>query len=285
MNHIVLSVFLSTFLFAGVTQPATAETATIATASNFKATMQQLISAFEAKHPHKIQQINASSGVLYNQIIHGAPFHALLSADSRYPNLLELNGTGIAHTRFTYAQGQLVIVFSKQPQVRQLSKPLTEPSVIEQLTQHLTQGRKVALANPQTAPYGIAAKQVLTRLELWQAHRRQWVRGTNITQSYQFIASHNVAIGFAALSQLLSSGVDNGLEIAADSDINRDFDYWLVPRQWYEPIRQQAILLQLGQHNRAAKDFLTFIKTQQAHIIIRQYGYKTTTESLRAKPL
>ncbi|MEE8056329.1 MAG: molybdate ABC transporter substrate-binding protein [Pseudomonadales bacterium] len=247
-------------------QQAIAATATIATASNFKIAMNELTAIFETDHPHQLRQINASSGVLYNQISHGAPFDVLLAANSRYPSELENQGAGVTGSRFTYAEGNLVLVFSKtfsknlaipSPNLAVNLSTNTEQAFINALKTTLNGGGKVAIANPDTAPYGIAAQQTLKQLRLWKDRQSQWVRGANIAQCFQFVATGNASLGLVALAQVQHT----------------DLDYWRVPNHWHQPIRQQAILLQSGQHNPAALEFLAFLKTPKAKTIIRRHGY------------
>ena len=257
--QLITTLYLCLFL-----QQATAATATIATASNFKVAMNALIAAFEAQQPHQLRQINASSGVLFNQITHGAPFDVLLAADRRYPLELEKRGLGITASRFTYAEGKLVLVASqafsntlashKTPATTATDKPLTFQQA---LTAALSNNSKIAIANPTTAPYGMAAQQTLEQLKLWQQHPLQWVKGANIAQSLQYVVTGNASLGFVARAQLQS------LEL----------DYWSIPEHYYQPIRQQAILLQFGQHNPAATAFLDFLKSSEAKAIIRHQGY------------
>ncbi|MFA7555379.1 MAG: molybdate ABC transporter substrate-binding protein [Spongiibacteraceae bacterium] len=243
---------------------AKAESATIATASNFKATMTELMAAFEQGHPqHQLRQINAASGLLYNQIIQGAPFDVFLAADSRYPRELEQRGTGISQSRFSYAQGRLVLMFAQKP-----PKPTatTETEFVAALKKAIASKGRIAIANSTTAPYGIAAIEVIEHLQLAAATQPRLVSGNNIGQTFQFVKTGNAALGFVALSQV-------SMPSTAQPQQSSNYYYWLIPEQWHQPIRQQAILLQFGQDNPAAVAFLAFLQTPQAHHIIRQYGY------------
>lgn len=237
---------------------AMAATATIATAANFKLTMTELISQFQSQQPHHLRQVNASSGVLFNQISHGAPFDVFLAANSRYPTALAEQGYADSNSLFTYAEGKLVLA-STTPLDN--SPARRQPNIADLLSQALQAGKKIAIANPETAPYGIAARQALQHLNLWQHHQPQLVRGNNAAQSVQFVATGNVSFGLVALSQ-------------AQNPLIGLF-YWPIPATWYQPIRQQAILLQSAQHNPAATAFLDFLKSREAKAIIRRHGYNT----------
>ncbi|WP_101758320.1 molybdate ABC transporter substrate-binding protein [Oceanicoccus sp. KOV_DT_Chl] len=231
-----------------------ADSALIASASNFQFAMRDLTTAFESQYPHQISQTYAASGVLYNQVKQGAPYHAILSANEIYPELLAQQGLGLNPTRFTYALGQLVLASTKK-------LPANDP---EQLTHYLTElvsaGGRIAIANTDTAPYGIAAQQTLASLKLWPLPKQQIIRGNNVGQTFQFVMTGNTDVGFVALSQRLQ-------------DKNSTLSYELIPQHWYQPIQQQAILLQSGQNNPAAIAFLAFLKTDQAKTIIQRHGY------------
>jgi len=238
-----------------------ADKATIASASNFKFTLEKLKVIFEDTHPHKITTVTAASGVLFNQARYGAPFDVFLSADSTRPKQLEEEEIAVKNTRFTYALGTLIITAQQNKQTDAIAKPGSTVNK-QQFIDFIRYGQsgKIAIANPKTAPYGIAAMQTLqsnftlVQLEKVQQHL---VTGTNINQSYQYIATGNATIGFAALAQTGNSSLA----------------YWLIPPHWYQPIRQQAILLQSGKNNQAAKAFLAFLKTPVAKDVIRRQGY------------
>lgn len=245
--------------------------------------MEQLIDAFAQQSEHSLIQVNASSGTLFNQINHGAPFDMLLSADLRYPMLLENSGKGVKGTLYSYAQGQLVLLFSQPPNASPDSEQQRFTNSIVAIQKRQA---KIAIANPTIAPYGIAARQALQYLQLWhqdnsgqvQDNRAQdsWVRGNNVGQAFQFVITGNAAAGFVARSQLvqLASSMDNGR-----ADKRRAPAYWNVPQDWYQPIRQGAILLQSARDNKAANTFLLFLQSDKAKRIIRDNGY-TLPEAL-----
>ena len=234
-----------------------AERATIAVASNFQGTFDILAEEFRQHSKHDLRIIVASTGTLFNQITHGAPFDVLLAADSVHPAQLEKNGLGIRGSRFTYGIGRLALVSYKErekPANNQASKRS------EVLTDLLTRSTgKVAIANPKFAPFGIAAQQALEHLDLWDTIQPRLVLGANIAQSFQFVSTGNAGSGLVALSQVLSKETPK--------------KYWEIPADWHQPILQQAILLQSGRNNKAALDFLDFLKQQQAKSSIKNQGY------------
>jgi molybdate transport system substrate-binding protein len=247
------------FLFGLMPVGARAEQALIAVAANFKSTALLLNQQFANRHPqHQLQFSSASTGILFNQIRHGAPFHALLAADAKSPQQLENLGSGIKNTRFTYALGQLVL--ASKTQIISNTKPHTS-DIKNLLQQHKNH---IAIANPKLAPYGLAAQQTLTTLSLWDDLKPILIQGNNISQTQQFVMTANASLGFISQSPLLDQ---------------HNIHFLQIPSDWHKPIRQQAILLQSGQNNQAAKDFLAFIKTSAAVNIIKQQGYRISDAS------
>jgi molybdate transport system substrate-binding protein len=250
----IFLLFSAWFVFAA----ASADTLRVGVASNFKTTLIDLSTAFEAEYSHKLTASYASSGVLYQQILHGARFDLLLAADQRYPQLLEAK-LGVAGSRFTYAIGGLVLAIN--PALNSPLNPDSEPQLL--LQQILSNGKKIAIANPDTAPYGIAARQALTAMGLWQNHSSQIARGNNVAQAFQFVVTGNVAAALVAQSQALQSQTQQFKQLT----------YVTIDPHGYQPIQQQAILLQSASNNKAALAFMAFLKSAAARDIIAQHGY------------
>jgi molybdate transport system substrate-binding protein len=219
----------------------------VAVASNFVPVMKAIKPRFERHSGHKLVLIAGSTGKHYAQIMHGAPFDIFFAADSRRPALLEKNGSGIAGTRFTYATGRIVIW---SPRPGYIDKTGTIPDDI----------RFLAIANPKLAPYGLAARQFLRERGIWIKFRQRLVRGENIAQTYQYVATGNAEVGIIALSQIRLPGK----RIAGS--------YWIVPESLHSPIHQQAIALN---KRKVVTEFLAFIKTDGIKRLISQYGYST----------
>ena len=223
----------------------------VAVAANFLATLNEIVSTFEQATGHAAAVSSGSSGKLYAQIKNGAPFDVFLSADVTRPKLMEEEGLAVQGSRFTYAVGRLT-----------LWSP--GPVVIEgNGTSMLLSDRVeyVAIANPKTAPYGAAAKEVLQALGLWERLQNRLVRGENIGQTFHFVFSKNAQLGFVALSQVL------GPKISGTG--NR----WDVPAHLHAPLRQQAVLLRHGQRNEAARALLDYVKEATSRNIIERFGY------------
>ena len=226
---------------------ARADTALIAVAANFAKTAERLAQGFAAASGHEIEISTGSTGTLAAQIRNGAPFTLFLSADEGRPMELEAEGLAVPGSRFTYAVGKLVL-WGPDPRwvVLDPAASLADPEL-----------KRLAIANPELAPYGRAAQEALTALGIWEGVQPKLVRGEDIAQTYQFVASRNAELGFVALSQVM------------DQSGSR----WEVPQDLYTPIRQQAVLLQPGKDNAAAKAFLDYLRSEPAREIIRAAGY------------
>ena len=224
----------------------------IAVASNFYPTMKELVTHFESITPNSdttnnIVLISGSSGKHYAQILNGAPFDLFFSADKLRPNMLEKEDIFNNQSRFTYALGKLA-----------LWSPFNEYVDSDGQVLYTDDFRFLAIANPRIAPYGVASKETLTSMNLWQDMEEKLVRGENIAQTFQFAKSGNAKLGFVSYSQILSLNSSS------------EGSYWLVPQDMYQPIEQQAILLK---DSSLGKDFLSFIMSDEALDIIKRNGY------------
>lgn len=230
---------------------ASQERVTVAVASNFARTATEIAARFTARTGHQTHIIAASTGKLYAQIINGAPYDVLLAADAERPRLLEEAGLGVAGTRFAYAFGTLVL-WSRDPVVATVG-------CREQLL-HL--GKKhLAIANPETAPYGVAAREFLLDAGLWEQVRPRLVLGENILQTLQFVASGNASLGLIAQSQ-------TGIPALPSPTCE-----WVVPTRTYSPLEQQAILLQRAADKKAASAFLNYLRGPAGREQIAGHGY------------
>ena len=246
---------LGAILLLGALPAAAESAATAAVASNFRATATALVAHFEAIHAHRIRISVASTGKHYAQIVNGAPFDLFLAADAERPRLLEESGIAVFGSRFTYANGRLVLWSSDKNTCNLNCRGLVESDF---------DGR-LAIANPDLAPYGVAARDVLQVLGRWDAlnAQRKLVIGENIAQAFQFVATGNARFGFVATSQLV-----------AMDDPRSAGCLWPVPAALHPPIAQQAVLLDRARDNPAALAFLEFLKSEAASAIITAYGYE-----------
>lgn len=235
-------------LFAG---GALADEVQVAVAANFTAPIQAIAPAFEQATGHKLVAAFGATGQFYAQIKHGAPFEVFLAADASTPARLESEGDAVPGSRFTYAIGGLALWSAD---VNSLDG---SPAAL-----HAGEFKHLAIANPQAAPYGLAAIQVLDKLGLREAVQAKLVEGQNITQAHQFVSTGNAELGFVALSQVYQNG-----QLSSGSA-------WIVPQALYDPIKQDALILKPGANNPAAAALVEYLKGPEAAKIIESFGYK-----------
>lgn len=224
---------------------AQADTVKVAVAANFTATMKELAGLFQRATGHSVLVSYGSTGKLYAQILHGAPYQVFLAADRERPALLHQAGRGMRPV--TYAIGRLAL-WSPDPELVDSEGLILHEGTIERL----------AIANPKTAPYGAGALQVLEALGVKDRLASRLVRGDNIAQTYQFVYTGNVPLGFVAASQVINS---------------KGGSYWMPPQAYYQPIRQDAILLSGEKPTEAALSFLQFLQSGEAREVIERFGY------------
>lgn len=236
-------------LLASASAGVVAEEAFIAVAANFTDATRKLAPMFEQASGHTVRVSYGSTGKLYAQIANGAPFEVFLAADTRRPALAEQAGLAVTGSRFVYARGRLALWS-------------TRPALFTDGAAWLKAGdfRHLALANPKTAPYGLAAQQVMEHLGLWSALSPRLVRGDSIAQTFQFVATGNAEAGFVACSQVKAWKQQNG-------------SLWEIPQEYYAPIDQSAVLLKKGADNPAARAFLDFLNSDSARRVITDFGY------------
>ncbi len=223
-------------IFLLFVSPVFADELYIAAASNFTKTIKHLVQEFGTKH--SINVSFGSTGQLYTQIKHGAPFDIFLAGDMERPQ--KLVAEGIANNLFVYARGRLILWTGQ-------SDLVVKDILIN------NQFKRLAIAHPKLAPYGKAAKQVLEKLGLWNKLQPKIIRGNNISQAYQFTVTINAELGFIALSQYQNTG-----------------SYWLIDENLYSPILQGAVSLN---QKPVTKDFIEFLHGTIAHKIIKESGY------------
>jgi len=238
-------------LAALVSVDARADTVQVAVAANFMAPMQRIAAEFERATGHAVRLSSGATGKLYAQIVNGAPFEVLLSADDETPQRLMAQGAAVANSRFTYAIGRLVLW---SPQAGRADGGAA--------VLHEGRFRHLAIASPKTAPYGAAAVQTLKSLGVHEALESKVVQGENIAQALQFVASGNAELGFVALAQLRQGDRPLGGSM------------WLVPAELHAPIRQDAVLLARARDKPAALALLRFLQGERGRTIVRESGYE-----------
>ncbi|MBF0152737.1 MAG: molybdate ABC transporter substrate-binding protein [Magnetococcales bacterium] len=230
--------------------PVLADRVQVAVAANFTGPAKVIAADFEKETGHKAELAFGATGKFYAQIKNGAPFEVLLAADAETPAKLEQEGGAVGGSRFTYAVGKLVLWSLR-------------PGYVDDRGEVLQKGgfSHLAVADPKLAPYGAAAMESLTALDLLQAVQPKFVQGESIAQTYQFVASGNAELGFLALSQIMKNN-----KIAEGSA-------WIVPARLHQPIRQDAVILDKGRDNVAARAWMDFLKGDKARMVMRSFGY------------
>lgn len=240
------------FLLLTLLADVRADTVNVAVASNFIMPAQEIARQFEHATGHKIKISTGSSGKFFAQIKNGAPFQVLLSADTQTPSSLLKEGLAIPSTQITYAIGKLVLWSAN--------------AVLIQGNDAVLDGNKfnkIAIANPELAPYGRAAIETLKQTGKYKHIQTKIVWGENIAQTHQFVLSGNAELGFVSASQVMHDG-----KLIQGSA-------WIVPEFLHAPIRQDAVLLNKAKDSIAARAFLNFLTSNKAQDIIQQFGYGT----------
>lgn len=243
-----MAFLLATLALGAGAMPAQAADTNVAVAANFTEPAKEIARIFQSKTGHKAILSFGATGQFYAQIVQGAPFQVFLSADDTTPKKLAGDGLAVAENLFTYAIGRLVL-FSKDADLVKGEQTLKEAKF-----------NKLAIANPATAPYGAAAVEAMKKLGVYDTLARRFVRGSNISQTFQFVDTGNAELGFVALSQVVERPGGSR---------------WIVPADLHAPIRQDAVLLKTGADNEAAKAFVAFLKGPEATAIVEKFGYTT----------
>lgn len=235
--------------------PVRAESLAVAAAADLTYCLDDLNAAFKKTHADAdIKVSSGSSGNFATQIKNGAPFEVFMSADIGYPRDLIKAGMADEKSLTIYAQGRLVL-WTTRPETVDVTKGLEILSKDEPV-------KKLAVANPDHAPYGRAAKQALEHDKLWETVQPRIVMGENIAQTAQFVATGNADAGIVALSLVVAgklSKVGKWQEIPADK---------------YAPLEQAVVLTKQGVINPLAKAYLDFLRTPEARAIFDRYGFR-----------
>jgi len=221
----------------------------VASAANFYPTLTKIKQLFEERSEHKVTIIRGSTGKLYAQIMHGAPYDVFLSADSDRAERLVNEGKAYNDKAMVYAIGQLSVW-----------KPRAESA--QQIKQQLINGEfnKLAVANPKTAPYGKAAIETLKKMGLYEKLKSKLVYGENISQTLQFVQSGAADIGFVARSYM-SNKVDEA-------------EYWNIGTDQHQAIQQKMLVIKGSNNIKASRAFADFMQTTQIKKLIQNDGYQ-----------
>jgi molybdate transport system substrate-binding protein len=231
--------------------PVPAQTLHVAAAADLQYAMGDLASQFEKQSGIKVVSSYGSSGNFRSQIQNGAPFDLFFSADAEYPQQLVTGGFADADTLTVYGHGHLVLWASADEKLGLAEKgfeALTDPRV-----------QKIAVANPEFAPYGRAAVAALQKAGLYQAVKSKLVFGENISQAAQFAQSRSAQMAVLALSLTFADGMKNG-------------EKWEIPANLYPVIEQAAVVVHSTANKKAAQAFLDFVKSREGQRILTRYG-------------
>src|SRR5438128_4412342 len=227
----------------------------VAAAADLKFAMEELSQQFEKQTGTRVNVTYGSSGNFFSQIQNGAPFDLFFSADIEYPRKLEAAGRGEPGTLYEYAVGRIVIWMP----------PDSNVDVAKQGWNALldAQVKKIAIANPEHAPYGRAAVAALQKAGIYESVKAKLVYGENISQAAQFVQSGNAQAGIIAMSLALSP-------------VMRDGRRWEIPAKTHPAIVQAAIILKNSMNKEAAQAFLEFVKSKAGRAILERYGFAFT---------
>jgi len=226
---------------------------TVAAAADLSSALKEIAQSYERKTGVALKLSFGSSGMLTQQIRNGAPFDVFLSADMEYPRQLISGGAAEANSLSQYAQGKLVLWIpadSHLDLVHQGMNVLLDPAV-----------QKIAIANPQHAPYGRAALAALKHAGLYDCVKDRLVIGENVAQAAQFVESGNAQAGLVARAHAVSPGFQNK---------GRS---WEVPAEYYPALLQGAVALTNSRHKKEALEFLGYLKSEEASDILGKYGF------------
>jgi molybdate transport system substrate-binding protein len=235
---------------------ARAQAVKVAAAADLKFAMGELATQFEKQSGAKLDVTYGSSGNFLTQIQNGAPFDLFFSADSEYPKKLEAAGLAEPGTLREYAVGHIVIWTPSDSEINPAKddwKCLLDQRV-----------KKIAIANPDHAPYGRAALTALKKAGIYEQVKDKLVYGENISQAAEFVQSGNAQAGIVALSLALSPAMRNGKQ-------------WEIPADSYPPIKQAVVLLKGSKNKDAARRFLDFISGSQGLEILQRFGFTDPT--------
>jgi len=229
-----------------------AQKVNVAAAANLRYVMEEIKTAYMKQNPKaKVNLTFGASGTLVQQIQNGASFDFFMAADNEFP--LKLKDKGLTTgSMSTYAFGKLAI-YSTTLNVEKLGLEAIKSSSIN----------KIAIANPETAPYGERAVELMKSMKLYDGLKSKFVLGENISQAAQFAFTGNAEIGFIALS------------LALAPDMDSKGSYYTVPQSLYKPIEQACILIKTPVLNTEAAKFKKFVLSSATKAIWEKWGYKT----------
>ncbi len=245
--------FCSALIFF-VLRPMTAQELHVAAAADLNFALPEIAKAFEAQTGTKVLLSFGSSGNLFAQIQSGAPFDVFCSADMEYPRKLSLGGQALPRTFQQYASGRLVLWVRSDSKLnfeRDGFKALLDPSI-----------KRIAIANPEHAPYGRAAVAALQKAKLYDQVKEKLVLGENVSQTAQFVTSGNADVGMISLS------------LAQAPELQKQGRFWKVPSDIAQGLPQGVIVLKQSASPEMADRFVDFFACGAGQQILARYGFE-----------
>ncbi len=229
-----------------------AQEITVAAAADLQFAFQDVATRFQKETNHPVKLTFGSSGNFFSQIQNGAPFDAYFSADIDYPKRLEAAGLAESGTLYEYATGKIVLWAPSGSKV-DVSKGLQ--ALLD------SNVSKIAIANPEHAPYGRAAVAAMKHENIYDKVSSKLVLGENISQTASLVVSGGADVGIIALS------------LAVAPTMKPKGQYAEVPTDEYPAIQQAAVILKSSQNKEIAKQFMAYLKTPAIQAILRDYGF------------
>jgi molybdate transport system substrate-binding protein len=217
-------------------------------ASDLQFALPELASEFEAEHGVAVDVVLGSTGNLTAQIENGAPADLFMAANERFIDRLETAGLTLPETRRVYAVGRLVVAVRAGTEL---------PTELDELVQpgYAT----IAIANPEHAPYGQAAREAMAAVGVWRAVESRLVLGESVSQAFQYVRGGNADAGIVALSIAIADQTVRWVEIPADL---------------HAPLRQAAAVLRGSRRTGLAAQFLDYVVSDEGQAILRRYGFE-----------
>lgn len=248
---LVASAFLLACILAGV---AHAQQITVAAAADLNYAMKGLASQYEQKTGNKVVLTFGASGNFYSQIRNGAPYDVFFSADEDYPKQLAQAGLLAGNSMRVYAVGQLVLWVPNETKL--------DPQRLEMDLLLRPTVRKIAIANPEHAPYGRAAMAALEHFGIKDEVEGKLVLGENVSQAAEFVMSGNAQAGLIAEALAVAPAMKTAGR------------YWRLPQGSYPELKQAVGILTSSHHQQAAQEFIGFVLSKEGKAILQQYGFK-----------
>lgn len=241
------------FLYSWSVATLAGEGPIIAVAANMSNVMSEIIDQYQSQTEQAIRVSYGSSGNFTRQLIQGAPYELFLTADKKYADVLNESGN-IINKSNPYVLGRIAFFV---PVNSSIEKSENLAQVVDAL--QFTQYRRIAIANPEHAPYGVAAQQALQQAGIWTILRKRLLLAENAAQAAQFALAGGIDLAVIPYSFM------------QEDNISRQGTFFLIPASWHEPIRQYLLLTR--EAGPAAKKFYHYLYSNETARLLKNYGY------------